>query len=95
MTTDIAGLVADLRASPWGDENRNLTDIMHRAADALENMPRTVIVALREPTEAMMQAGCASNPPGKYHADTKLSEIILAEWQAMIDEALKGTAQNE
>jgi hypothetical protein len=38
MTTDIAGLVADLRAGPWGDENRNLTDIMHRAADALEQL---------------------------------------------------------
>lgn len=50
------------------------------------------IAAMREPTAEMMQAGCASNPPGQYHADTKLSEIIGAEWTAMIDQALSETS---
>ncbi len=77
-----------------------MTDMIERVADAIMDqhdtlhstfldLARAAIKAMREPTAAMMQAGCASNPPGQYHADTKLSEIIGAEWQAMIDEALK------
>ena len=49
------------------------------------------IKAMREPTAEMMAAGCASNPPGKYRPDTRLDEIIGAEWTAMIDQALSET----
>lgn len=52
------------------------------------DVARAAIEVLREPTEAMMDAGCASHPAEPYHAGTKLSEIIEAEWRAMIDAAM-------
>ena len=56
---------------------------------------RAAIEAMREPTDAVMEAGCASNPPGSYHAGTTLRDIIGAEWRAMIDAALINTAKSD
>lgn len=50
---------------------------------------KTVLQRLREPTEAMLQAGCASHPFSPYSTRTTLVEIIEAEWRAMVDEGLK------
>lgn len=50
---------------------------------------RVALFALRNPSPDVLEAGCASHPPGDYHAGTTLSDIILAEWQAMIDKALE------
>lgn len=62
---------------------------------AYEKLARAAIAAMREPTDAVMQAGCASNPPGNYHAGTTLRDIIGAEWRAMIDAALTNTAKTD
>lgn len=50
---------------------------------------RAAIEAMREPTEAMLEAGCASHPVAPYSTATKLNEIIVAEWNAMVEELLK------
>lgn len=77
-----------LMAEREGPTSKYLTKVPCHAL-GMAHQARAAIAAMRVPTAAMMQAGCASNPPVQYHADTKLSEIIGAEWQAMIDEALK------
>lgn len=66
----------------WGDGTIPLANgVMDEAADALK--------AMFEPTGEMLEAGCASHPPDAYHSDTKLADIILAEWRAMMDVASK------
>jgi len=53
------------------------------------DLAHVAIKAMRNPSPDVLEAGCASHPPGDYHAGTTLSDIILAEWQAMIDKALE------
>lgn len=57
--------------------------------DAPRLAARAAIKAFREPTDAMISAGCAAHPSVPYNAATTLDDIIRAEWQAMVDEALK------
>ena len=71
------------------DEGNNPSDDLESDKDITLRFARAAIEAMREPTDAVMEAGCASNPPGGYHAGTTLRDIIGAEWRAMIDEALK------
>jgi hypothetical protein len=53
------------------------------------DIARAAIAALREPTDAQLEAGCAAHPPGDYHMGTTLIDIIKAEWIDMVDAALK------
>lgn len=59
------------------------------ACGVLEQQARAVLASLREPTEAMAEAGF--HAACRYdNGDTVPSlEIGTAAWQAMIDEALK------
>lgn len=54
-----------------------------------EVFARAAIEAMREPTEAMLEAGCRAHPEGDYNGGTMLIGIIEAEWSAMVDAALK------
>lgn len=55
----------------------------------MNEITRAALLAIREPTPEMLEAGCAAHPEGDYHSGTTLIEIIKAEWVAMIDAALK------
>ena len=52
---------------------------------------RAAIAAMRNCTPAMLDAGSAAHPAGGYVRGTLLTDIIEAEWRAMIDAALEET----
>jgi hypothetical protein len=50
---------------------------------------RAILTAIREPSLEMLEAGCNAHPEGDYHSGTMLTDIIEAEWKAMIDKVLE------
>ena len=54
-----------------------------------ETFARTAIAAMRDCTPAMLDAGSAAHPAGGYTRGTLLTDIIEAEWRAMVDAALE------
>jgi len=50
---------------------------------------RAAILAMRDCTPAMLDAGSAAHPAGGYVRETLLTDIIEAEWVAMCDAALE------
>ena len=81
-----------------------MTDMIERVAKALEAgliesegtisptdfnlLARFAIRAMRDCTPAMLDAGSAAHPAGGYVRETLLTDIIEAEWRAMVDAAL-------
>ena len=49
---------------------------------------KAAIAAMRDCTPAMLDAGSAAHPAGGYVRETLLTDIIEAEWRAMVDAAL-------
>ena len=49
---------------------------------------RAAIAAMRDCTPAMLDAGSGAHPAGGYVRGTLLTDIIEAEWWAMVDAAL-------
>ena len=82
-----------------------MTDMIERVAKALEAgliesegtisptdfnlLARFAIRAMRDCTPAMLDAGSAAHPAGGYVRETLLTDIIEAEWRAMVDAALE------
>ena len=69
-----------------------------RPVSCLDNTPlwelhkkaaRAAIAAMRYCTPAMLDAGSGAHPAGGYVRGTLLSDIIEAEWWAMVDAALE------
>ena len=50
---------------------------------------KAAIAAMRDCTPAMLDAGSAAHPAGGYVRETLLTDIIEAEWRAMVDAALE------
>jgi hypothetical protein len=50
---------------------------------------RSILLALRNPTPAMLAAGRASTSAMTGDPAGDINAMLLGEWQAMIDEALK------
>ena len=68
-----------------------------RPVSCLDNTPlwelhkkaaRAAILAMRDCTPAMLDAGAAAHPRG-YTRETMLTDIIEAEWRVMCDAALE------
>ena len=57
--------------------------------DTAKILARAAIVTMRYCTPAMLDAGSAAHPAGGYVRGTLLTDIIEAEWQAMVDAALE------
>jgi hypothetical protein len=55
---------------------------------------RAAIAAMRDCTPAMLDAGSAAHPAGGYVRSTLLTDIIEAEWRAMVDAALEEPQNN-
>jgi hypothetical protein len=51
-------------------------------------LARAAIAAMRDCTPAMLDAGSAAHPESGYMRETLLTDIIDAEWRAMVDAAL-------
>ena len=80
-----------------------MTDMIERVAQAIfskdpEGMfsihyarvyAKAAILAMRDCTPAMLDAGSAAHPAGGYVRETLLTDIIEAEWRAMVDAALE------
>ena len=49
---------------------------------------KAAILAMRDCTPAMLDAGSAAHPAGGYRRETLLTDIIECEWVAMCDAAL-------
>ena len=60
----------------------------HNGATA-EQVARAAILAMRDCTPAMLDAGSGAHPAGGYVRGTLLTDIIECEWWAMIDAALE------
>ena len=69
---------------PW--DNLNSTE-----RSAFDLAARAAIAAMRDCTPAMLDAGSAAHPAGGYVRGTLLTDIIEAEWRAMVDAALEET----
>ena len=54
-----------------------------------QSQARAAIAAMRDCTPAMLDAGSAAHPTGGYVRGTLLTDIIEAEWRAMVDAALE------
>tara|TARA_R110000868_G_C10474327_1_gene728630 strand:- start:185 stop:454 length:270 start_codon:yes stop_codon:yes gene_type:complete len=52
---------------------------------------KAAILAMRDCTPAMLDAGSAAHPAGGYVRETLLNDIIECEWRAMVDAALTET----
>ena len=50
---------------------------------------KAAILAMRDCTPAMLDAGSAAHPAGGYRRETLLTDIIECEWIAMVDAALE------
>jgi hypothetical protein len=66
------------------EHTESMFDIFHARVYA-----RAVIEAMRDCTPEMLDAGSAAHPAGGYVRGTLLTDIIEAEWRAMIDAALE------
>ena len=80
-----------------------MTDMIERVAQAIfakdpEGMfsihyarvyAKAAILAMRDCTPAMLDAGSAAHPAGGYVRETLLTDIIEAEWRAMVNAALE------
>ena len=77
-----------------------MTNMIERVADAIISQhdtyhstfldsARAAIAAMRDCTPAMLDAGSAAHPDGGYVRGTLLTDIIEAEWRAMVDAALE------
>ena len=78
-----------------------MTDMIERVAVAINQamllhddydpdlLARAAIAAMRNCTPAMLDAGSAAHPAGGYTRGTLLTDIIEAEWRAMVDAALE------
>ena len=80
-----------------------MTDMIERVAQAIfakdpEGMfsihyarvyAKAAILAMRDCTPAMLDAGSAAHPAGGYVRETLLTDIIECEWRAMVDAALE------
>lgn len=66
----------------WNNLNSNQFSAFFLAAIA-------AIEAMHECTPAMLDAGSAAHPVSGYVRGTLLTDIIEAEWRAMIDAALE------
>ena len=79
-----------------------MTDMVERVAQAIfakdpENLfsihharvyAKAAIAAMRACTPAMLDAGSAAHPASGYVRETLLTDIIEAEWRAMVNAAL-------
>lgn len=61
--------------------------------DRFYKVARVAIAAMRGCTPAMLDAGSAAHPVGGYVRGTLLTDIIEAEWVAMVDAALKPSVE--
>lgn len=50
---------------------------------------RAAVLAMRDCTPAMLDAGSSAHPAGGYARETLLTDIIECEWIAMVDAALE------
>jgi hypothetical protein len=77
-----------------------MTDMIERVAKCIyadgglslnecRGLARAAIAAMRDCTPAMLDAGSAAHPAGGYVRETLLTDIIEAEWRAMVDAALE------
>ena len=77
-----------------------MTDMIERVAKCIyadgglslnecRGLARAAILAMRDCTPAMLDAGSAAHPAGGYVRGTLLTDIIEAEWVAMCDAALE------
>jgi hypothetical protein len=57
-------------------------------------LARAAIAAMRDCTPAMLDAGSGAHPAGGYVRNTLLTDIIEAEWRAMVDAALADPQNN-
>lgn len=63
--------------------------------DGYKHVARAAIEAMREPTEAMVRAGCGADIPGGQWGEPTFRESSIDEndcpviWAAMLDAALK------
>jgi hypothetical protein len=83
-----------LHLKPIGDRRESLVaGILRRrlslSATYAHEIAREILLSIRKPTAAMLDAGCAAHPPEGYNRETTLTAIIEAEWTAMVDEMLK------
>ena len=83
-----------------------MTDMIERVAKCIyadgglslnecRGLARAAILAMRDCTPAMLDAGSAAHPAGGYVRETLLNDIIECEWRAMVDAALNSTKQTE
>ena len=83
MIERVAKAVKACEPFPLGNAREYLSN-----ADAL-TIARAAIAAMRDCTPAMLDAGSAAHPAGGYVRETLLTDIIEAEWRAMVDAALE------
>jgi hypothetical protein len=50
---------------------------------------RAAVLAMRDCTPSMLDAGSGAHPAGGYRRETLLNDIIECEWRAMVDAALE------
>ena len=67
----------------------NPENYIYLAPNVWHQHARAAIAAMRDCTPAMLDAGSAAHPAGGYVRETLLTDIIEAEWRAMIDAALE------
>jgi len=90
--TDMIERVA--RAIDEAHRNEKVSDEMwavckrHSAFKTAFDCARAAILAMRDCTPAMLDAGAAAHPRG-YTRETLLTDIIEAEWRVMCDAALE------
>lgn len=79
MVEQVARAIKRARALPGTNPVARLSDVDRRAA-------RAAIEAMREPTEAMLDAACQADGSRRPNPEA------LIHWQAMIDTALEGNS---
>ena len=78
---------ASLKVEGFSHQDFDLLNTFQKTQ--VNKMARAAIAAMRNCTPAMLDAGSAAHPAGGYVRETLLTDIIEAEWRAMVDAALE------